>query len=106
MRARAVSVTGDTVWYDGVAEVARRLPAGLALFFAGAAKKSGPFRFTMEVNGAIETAHAFPRRHDCSGSLRRPGAFQPERRRFQAIIQVSASAPGSGCLRVPTTIEL
>ncbi len=57
---RPIYVTGDTVWYDGVAEVARRFHAGLVLLFAGAAKTRGPFHLTMDVNDAIETAHAFP----------------------------------------------
>ncbi len=56
---RPIYVTGDTVWYDGVAEVARRFPAGLVLLFAGAAQTRGPFNLTMNVNDAIETAHAF-----------------------------------------------
>jgi len=58
--ARPIYVTGDTVWYDGIAEVARRFPAGLVLLFAGAAQTRGPFHLTMDTNDAIETAHAFP----------------------------------------------
>jgi hypothetical protein len=53
-------VTGDTVWYDGVAEVARRFRPGVVLLFAGAARTRGPFNLTMNTNDAIETAHAFP----------------------------------------------
>jgi L-ascorbate metabolism protein UlaG (beta-lactamase superfamily) len=56
----SVYVTGDTVWYDGTAEVARRFPAGVVLLFAGAARTRGPFHLTMDTNDAIETAHAFP----------------------------------------------
>jgi L-ascorbate metabolism protein UlaG (beta-lactamase superfamily) len=55
-----IYVTGDTVWYDGVAEVARRFRAGTVLLFAGAAQTRGPFYLTMNTNDAIETAHAFP----------------------------------------------
>src|SRR5262245_54078929 len=53
-------VTGDTVWYDGVAEVARRFRPGVVLLSAGAARTRGPFDLTMNTNDAIETAHAFP----------------------------------------------
>jgi beta-lactamase family protein len=53
-------VTGDTVWYDGVAEVARRFRPGVVLLFAGAARTRGPFNLTMSTNDAIETAHTFP----------------------------------------------
>lgn len=56
---RPIYVTGDTVWYDGVAAVARRFRAGVVLLFAGAAQTRGPFHLTMDTNDAIETAHAF-----------------------------------------------
>jgi L-ascorbate metabolism protein UlaG (beta-lactamase superfamily) len=57
---RPLYITGDTVWYDGVAEVARRFKAGIVLLFAGAAQTRGPFHLTMDSNDAIETAQAFP----------------------------------------------
>jgi L-ascorbate metabolism protein UlaG (beta-lactamase superfamily) len=53
-------VTGDTVWYDGAAEVARRFRPSVVLLFAGSARTRGPFNLTMDTNDAIETAHAFP----------------------------------------------
>jgi len=53
-------ITGDTVWYDGVAEVARRFRPGVVLLFAGSARTRGPFNLTMNTNDAIETAHTFP----------------------------------------------
>jgi L-ascorbate metabolism protein UlaG (beta-lactamase superfamily) len=56
----AIYITGDTVWFDGVAEVARRFRAGVVVLFAGAAQTRGPFHLTMDTNDAIETAHAFP----------------------------------------------
>jgi L-ascorbate metabolism protein UlaG (beta-lactamase superfamily) len=55
-----VYISGDTVWYDGVAEVARRFNAGVVLPFAGAAQTRGPFHLTMDTNDTIETARAFP----------------------------------------------
>jgi L-ascorbate metabolism protein UlaG (beta-lactamase superfamily) len=58
--SRPVYISGDTVWYDGVAEVARRFKAGVVLPFAGAAQTRGPFHLTMDTNDAIETARAFP----------------------------------------------
>lgn len=57
---RPIYITGDTVWFDGVAEVARRFPAGVVLPFAGAAQTRGPFHLTMDTNDTIETARAFP----------------------------------------------
>jgi L-ascorbate metabolism protein UlaG (beta-lactamase superfamily) len=55
-----IYITGDTVWYDGTAEVARRFKAGVVLPFAGAAQTRGPFHLTMDTNDTIETARAFP----------------------------------------------
>jgi L-ascorbate metabolism protein UlaG (beta-lactamase superfamily) len=58
--ARPIYITGDTVWYEGVGEVARRFQAGLVLLFGGAAKTRGAFHLTMDANDALDTAHAFP----------------------------------------------
>jgi L-ascorbate metabolism protein UlaG (beta-lactamase superfamily) len=58
--SRPIYITGDTVWYEGVAEVARRFKAGVVMPFAGAAQTRGPFHLTMDTNDAIETARAFP----------------------------------------------
>ncbi|WP_298260104.1 MBL fold metallo-hydrolase [Bradyrhizobium sp.] len=58
--SRPIYISGDTVWYDGVAEVARRFKAGIVLPFAGAAQTRGPFHLTMDVNDTIETVRAFP----------------------------------------------
>lgn len=58
--SRPVYVSGDTVWYDGVAEVARRFPAAVVLPFAGSAQTRGPFHLTMDTNDVVETARAFP----------------------------------------------
>ncbi len=54
-------VTGDTVWFDGVAEVQRRFAPSLVLLFAGAAQTRGKLNLTMNTNDAIETARAFTR---------------------------------------------
>ncbi len=58
--ARPIYITGDTVWYEGVGEVARRFQAGVVLLFAGAAKTRGAFHLTMNGNDALDAAHAFP----------------------------------------------
>jgi L-ascorbate metabolism protein UlaG (beta-lactamase superfamily) len=58
--SRPVYISGDTTWFDGVAEVAKRFNAGVVLPFAGAAQTRGPFHLTMDTNDTIETAHAFP----------------------------------------------
>lgn len=57
---KPIYVTGDTVWFNGVAEVQRRFQPGLVLLFAGAAQTRGKFNLTMNANDAIETACAFP----------------------------------------------
>lgn len=58
--SRPIYISGDTVWFDGVAEVARRFRAGVVLPFAGAAQTRGPFHLTMDTSDTIETARAFP----------------------------------------------
>jgi L-ascorbate metabolism protein UlaG (beta-lactamase superfamily) len=55
-----IYVSGDTTWFDGVAEVARRFRCGVVLPFAGAAQTRGPFHLTMDTNDTVETARAFP----------------------------------------------
>ena len=91
-----IYVTGDTVWYDGVAEVARRFEAGTVLLFAGAAQTRGPFNLTMDINDAIELAHRFPTRRSCryiatAGRIsRRTGMICKGRSRHSASIPVCA----------------
>lgn len=53
-------VTGDTVYYEGVAEVARRFKPAKIIAFAGAARVRGPIDLTMSVNDLLDTARAFP----------------------------------------------
>ncbi len=57
----AIYVTGDTVWYEGVAEVARRYKPRLVILNTGSAEPRGKFHLTMDANDALETAHAFPK---------------------------------------------
>ncbi len=54
-------VTGDTVWFEGTAEVAERFDPAAVLLFAGAARTRGAFHLTMDANDAVEAAAAFPR---------------------------------------------
>jgi L-ascorbate metabolism protein UlaG (beta-lactamase superfamily) len=56
----AIYVTGDTVWYEGTAEVARRFSPKLVIAFAGSAEPRAAFHMTMNSNDVIATAHAFP----------------------------------------------
>ena len=58
---RAVYVSGDTVWYDGVAEVARRFVCAAAVLFLGAARvrEVGPAHLTMTAEEAVLAARAF-----------------------------------------------
>jgi len=58
----AVYISGDTVWYEGVAEVAKRFPIRLAVLFMGAARVAvaGPANLTFTAEEGIQAAHAFP----------------------------------------------
>ncbi|WP_250866782.1 MBL fold metallo-hydrolase [Caballeronia sp. INSB1] len=56
----AVYVTGDTVWYEGTAEIAQRYNPKVVILYTGAAEPRGKFKMTMDSNDALEAAHAFP----------------------------------------------
>ena len=57
----ALYVSGDTVWYEGVAEVAKRFSIRTAILHLGAARvpEVGPFHLTMTADEAVQAAHAF-----------------------------------------------
>lgn len=57
-----VYVSGDTVWYDGVAEVAKRFNIQIAVLFMGAARVPvvADAPLTMTAADGIEAARAFP----------------------------------------------
>ena len=54
-------ISGDTVWYEGVAEVARRFRVTAAVLFMGAAVVSavGPAHLTMTAEEGVEAARVF-----------------------------------------------
>jgi L-ascorbate metabolism protein UlaG (beta-lactamase superfamily) len=55
-------VSGDTVWYDGVAQTVAREPVRVALLFAGAARVTavGPAHLTFTAAELVEVARARP----------------------------------------------
>jgi L-ascorbate metabolism protein UlaG (beta-lactamase superfamily) len=57
----AIYVSGDTVWFEGVAEVARRFPIRVAVLFMGAARvpEVGPGALTMTAEDGVAAARAF-----------------------------------------------
>jgi L-ascorbate metabolism protein UlaG (beta-lactamase superfamily) len=57
----ALYISGDTVWYEGVAQVAHRFNVRLALLHLGAARVPvvGPFHLTMTAEEAVEASLAF-----------------------------------------------
>lgn len=62
-RGPVLYLSGDTVWYEGVAEVGRRFPVDLALLNLGAAKVAvaGPSPLTFTAAEAVTLARAWPR---------------------------------------------
>ena len=56
-----VYITGDTVWYEGIVEVAKRFNINMVVLFFGAAvvKEVGPAHLTMTVDEAIKVAELF-----------------------------------------------
>src|SRR5262249_57681375 len=55
-----VYVTGDTVWYDGVAGVACRFPARAVLLFARAAPHRRPVQPPPNTKHPTQTPHPLP----------------------------------------------
>lgn len=55
-----IYLTGDTVFYEGVKEVAKRFNPKYVFIFAGAAKPPISINLTMDTNDAIDTAFTFP----------------------------------------------
>jgi L-ascorbate metabolism protein UlaG (beta-lactamase superfamily) len=55
-------ISGDTVWYDGVAALLRREPVRVALLFAGAARVAavGPAHLTFTASELVEAARTSP----------------------------------------------
>ena len=60
--AGGVYITGDTVWYEGVGEVAKRFDIAIVVAFVGAAvvKNVGAAHLTMTAAEAVELAKHFP----------------------------------------------
>lgn len=58
----AIYVSGDTVWYEGVAEVAWRFTVQVAILFMGTARvrEVGPAHLTLAATEGVEAARAFP----------------------------------------------
>ncbi|HEY7180596.1 MAG TPA: MBL fold metallo-hydrolase [Blastocatellia bacterium] len=56
----AIYLSGDTVWYEGVAEVSRRFPVRIAILFMGAGRiPEAPGHLTFTAKEAVEAARAF-----------------------------------------------
>ena len=55
-----IYITGDTLWYEGTAEVAGRFSPKVVVLFTGAAEPLGRFHLTMGSEDALEAANAFP----------------------------------------------
>lgn len=58
---KAIYISGDTVWYEGVAEIARRCDLNVAILHLGAARvpEVGPFHLTMTAEEGVAATRAF-----------------------------------------------
>jgi L-ascorbate metabolism protein UlaG (beta-lactamase superfamily) len=57
----AIYISGDTVWYEGAAEVSQRFSVKIAILFMGAARvaAAGPAPLTFTANEGVEAARTF-----------------------------------------------
>ena len=69
----AVWISGDTVLYDGVREVAERIDVGTAIVHLGSVHFpiTGPVKYTMTAKDAIELCRLLASPHRGAGALRR-----------------------------------
>ncbi len=56
----ALYISGDTVWFNGLSEIAQRFKIGTAILHIGAARFPimGPIRFTLNAKEAVQIVHA------------------------------------------------
>ncbi len=56
----ALYISGDTVWFNGLSEIARRFKIGTAILHIGGAQFPimGPIRFTLNAKEALKVVHA------------------------------------------------
>ena len=61
--APAIYISGDTVWYEGLEEIARRADVRVAFLFMGAARvrEVGPAHLTLTADEGVLVARAMPR---------------------------------------------
>lgn len=80
---RCVYVSGDTVWYDGIAEVARRFRPSVAVLFTGAARvpEVGPAHLTFTGGRGGTDGPGLSRGRHRAAALRGLGALVGEARR-------------------------
>jgi L-ascorbate metabolism protein UlaG (beta-lactamase superfamily) len=90
--AGAVYLSGDTVWYEGVAEVAARFRVRTAVLFLGAARVAavGGWPLTFTAEGAVEAARAF------GGATIVPLHFEGWEHFSESRPQVEAAFSGAG----------
>lgn len=56
-----IYISGDTEYFSGIDEIAKKFHPDYALVFAGAAQPAGPIKVTMDSNDLIEVARVFPK---------------------------------------------
>jgi len=57
-----IYISGDTVWYEGIEEIARKFKIKTAILFMGAARvaAAGPSHLTFTAEEGVKAARAFP----------------------------------------------
>lgn len=53
-------ITGDTLWFEGTAQVAQLFSPRIVVLYTGAAEPRGRYHMTMGSEDALEAAAAFP----------------------------------------------
>ncbi|HEX4264333.1 MAG TPA: MBL fold metallo-hydrolase [Verrucomicrobiae bacterium] len=87
-------ISGDTVWFDDLEEVARRFTVTTAVLFMGAAivPRVGPAHLTMTAEERRVRREGFPQCQDCAAALFGLGAFYGITRRCSKRVYQSVPA--------------
>jgi L-ascorbate metabolism protein UlaG (beta-lactamase superfamily) len=79
---KAVYISGDTVWYEGVSEIARKFNIRAILLHLGAARVAavGPYHLTMTAEEGVKVAQALLGQRLSQSILKTGHIFQKERK--------------------------
>jgi L-ascorbate metabolism protein UlaG (beta-lactamase superfamily) len=104
----AIYVSGDTVWYEELEPIAKRVDVGIALLFGGAARvrEVGPAHLTMTAEEMVTAARALPKALIVPLHYAGWAHFSEGRAQIEAAFEAAALSPRLLWLPPGRAIEL